>query len=213
MKLVTKLFCLCLFLGIVGCRPSMDATWKKSGYTPRHFNKLAVITISKSLEARQSVENEVMHEIAKDNASIQTISGLELFPPNKTIKDLSAEEIEETIKQSGADGVLTISVVDSYTSQSMVDDGPMYSPYYYGVGPYIYNTWDYIYSMPQYETNQNYIVEANLYDLNVESTGDKGDYLVWKGQDDIEDPGSISSAADSYAKNLVDYMDGKGLLQ
>ncbi len=213
MKRYSLFFAFFLFFTLDSCSPpSMDAVWKKDGYTSRHFDNLAVVAVTKSLEARQSVEDAISSYIEDEELNIKITTGLTLFPPNRAGNEFSEEEISAILAENNVDAVLTVSVVDSYTSERMTNSGgPVYYPYYYNVGPYIYNTYDYIYNSPQYETAQNYIIESSLFDLQIK--GDKDEVIIWKGQDKITNPSSISSSARSYAKNLVGYLKDDRLLK
>lgn len=187
----------------VGCGPTMTSEWKKEGYDSQPFKKIAVIAISKNLEVRQSVENNIISDL-KNQKMIQTVSGLNLFPPNVSKEAWSEENIAQLLESNQIDAVLTVTPVNSYVS-SNYNTGNMYAmPVYGRVGRHVYRTYDMVYGPGYYEQSQNYVIEANLYDLTQGNS--KQEVMVWKGQSTVYDPSSISSGASSFSNNLVNYL-------
>ncbi len=194
-----------LMLGVLfysSCAPTMTSEWKKEGYESQPFKKVAIIAISKNLELRQSVENHIISDL-KSQKMIQTVSGLSLLPPNVSKEAWSEANIAKLLEQNQVDAVITVVPVNSYVSNDY-NAGDMYAmPVYGRVGRRVYRTYDMVYTPGYYEQSQNYVIEANLYDLTQD---DKKDLLVWKGQSVVYDPSSISSGAASFSNNLVQYL-------
>lgn len=157
----------------------------------------------KNLEVRQSMENNIISDL-KNQKMIQTVSGLSLFPPNVSKEAWSEENVAKVLEKNQVDAVITVTPVNSYVSTDY-NPGEMYTmPVYGRVGRRVYRTYDMVYGPGYYEQNQNYVIEANLYDL---TQGDnKQDVMVWKGQSTLYDPSSISSGASSFSNNLVNYL-------
>lgn len=207
MKILLKLTSvLVLTMLLTGCGASMDAVWKKENYTSRTFKKVAVIAISKNLEYRNEMESAIISNLKANNPNLQLVSGLTLFPPNIEASKWEADKIEALLEQNGIDAVITTSLIDKYTTQDLdYPGGAYYYPSYHRVGRYMFSTYNSIYTSPTYDISENYVFQSSMFDLNEGST--KEDELVWQGQSNVVSPSSITSAAGSYAKNLV-----KGLI-
>lgn len=198
---------LLLFAAITlgSCATSMNAVWEKDNYNPRDYTKVAVVAISKNLEARQQIESAIISEIRELNPNIEVVSGLDLLPPNVGKDKWKATAVEAVLKESHIDAVLTTSMVDNYTTEEMSSSGRgIYLPSYYRVGPYVYRTYDYMYSSPKYDIAETFVLQSNLFDLK--EGNKKEDVLVWQGQSNVVNPTSVPSAAKSYAKNLIAYL-------
>lgn len=195
-----------LLLGILfysSCAPTMTSEWKKENYDSKPFKKIAVIAISKNLEVRQSVENHIISDLKKEKM-IQTVSGLNLLPPNVSKEAWSEGNIATLLQNNQVDAVITVAPVNSYVSTDY-NAGNMYTmPVYGRIGRRVYRTYDMVYTPGYYEQSQNYVIEANLYDLT--QGDDKKDFMVWKGQSTLFDPSSISNGAANFSSNLVQYL-------
>lgn len=190
---------------ILGCGPSMNAVWEKSGFSGGTFDKIAVITIDKNMELRSSMESAIISDIRKTYPNKQFIAGLSLFPPNVDKSEWNEQNVEALLKENGVDAVITTAMIDSYLGKELADNSyPYYYPYYMGVGGYMWRTYDYMYDPVQYETTQNFVLQSTLFDLS-EGSGKK-ETMVWQGESSVTDPSSISGGSGSYADNLVDYM-------
>ncbi len=193
------------------CGPSMNATWQKSGYSPRPVDNVAIITISNNLEARQSIESNMISDLRKNHSNYKFYTGTDLFPPSAGTDAWTEDNIEKQLKENNIDLVITSSVINSYISKELVNDYPMGSNFYYPIGYRIYSTYNYIYTPSYYESDQHYVIQTNVYDLK--ESGDEESKLVWQGQSEVIDPYSISDGADEYTSNLVKYLDKNDLLR
>ncbi len=205
MKIITKTLSLLLIsIILVSCGSSMNAVWQKENYTKHTFKNIAVIALSKNLEARQEIESAIISEISKQNPNIKLVSGLAIFPPNVDMSKLNEDKVEAALKEQGIDAVITTSMINSYQTQDISGGNSYYYPTYHRVGRYVFRTYNQFYDYPTYETDQNFVLQSNLFDLSEGDT--KEDVLVWQGQSTVVNPSSIASAAESYAKDLVSYL-------
>ncbi len=210
MKKIVLYALLCTFMFTLSCGPSMNAVWQKPSYTPKHINKLAIITVSKNLEARKSIEYEIARNLRQANPNIDYVLGIELLPPNVDKSSWTEDNIKRILKEQNVDAVLTTVYVNSYISQQLENDYPMYDPWYYNTGMYLYSSYNYVYTPQYYSQSQVFVLQSSLFDVN-EGDSSKA-AMVWKGESQVEDPVSISDGGAAYAKNLVKYLDKKHYL-
>jgi len=195
--------------GLQSCGSSMSAVWQKDNYAPRTFKNVAVIAISKNLEARQSLEQDVIEGLKETHPNVHFIKGVSLFPPSTTKDDWTKESVEVLFKELKIDAVITTSLINSYISSQYVQSSGIYYPRYYNVGSYIYGTYNYLYTPEYYEQSQNFVLQSSIFDLKEGS--DAASTMIWKGESKVTDPSSISSGASRYANNLVKYINEEGI--
>ncbi len=192
---------------VTSCKPSMNAVWKKPNYTPRHFSKIAIITVSKNLEARKSIDYEIAANLKKANPNIQYVLGIDILPPNADKNSWTEENVKRILKEQKVDAVLTTLYVNSYISQQLENDYPMYDPWYYNTGMYLYSTYNYLYTPQYYSQSQVFVLQSALFDTREGTSSEAA--MIWKGESNVYDPVSISDGGVAYARNLIKYLDKK----
>ena len=197
-----------LFLSF-GCKPTMDYVWKKDNFNGKKFNKIAVIAVSDDFSVRQEVENGIIRDL-KENG-IEAISGLSFLPPNAPKSEWEAENIAKKLKAMGVDGALSVNLINKRDRTDYVPgETYVYPTGYYRYGNHIYNNYSRIYNPGYYVEVEEYLIEANLYDVTV--TSSKQQALMWTGQSKLYNPSGVKSAATSYSDNLIGYMLGNNIL-
>ncbi len=210
MKPISGIILLLSILWLQSCAPSMNADWQRSDYQKTPTKKVLVIAMMKNLEARQSLENSIVQELRENHPQYQFTTGLDLFPPNMNA-NISEEQIDGILAKADPELVIATSFDNKYTQQNYVPGSSNYAPVYYRVGRYIYSTWDYMYTDPGYvETYENYVLNTNVYDTRIGESPEQT--MIWTGQSEVSDPGSIRGGAADYAHNLVRYLDKNDIL-
>lgn len=189
---------------MVSCAPQMMSTWDKPNYTAPVQDKILVMAISNNLQVRQSLENEIVAALKEKLPNKSYVTGLTIFPPNIDLSKISEAQIEEKVKSYQPTAVLTSCIINNYESSEYNMSEPTYIPRYFRYGRYVYRSYEVINTPGYYSTNQNFVLESNLFDAKEGNNPEEA--MVWKGQSEITNPSSVASGARSYAKNLVNYL-------
>jgi hypothetical protein len=181
----------------------MDYVWSKKGFDGKNMKKIAVIVVSKDAAARSTIENRIVNDL-KDNG-VDAISGLSFLPPNASKSDWETKRIAEKLKELGADGAISVSLISSNDKTEYVSgQSYIYPNGYYRYGRYVYRNYGNVYSPGYYEKQTEYLIESRLYDVTI--TSDKEKALLWMGQSSLVSPSSLKDAARSYGDNLIAYL-------
>jgi hypothetical protein len=181
----------------------MDYVWSKKGFEGKNMKKIAVIVVSKDAAARSTIENRIVNDL-KDNG-VDAISGLSFLPPNASKSDWETKRIAEKLKELGADGAISVSLISSNDKTEYVSgQSYIYPNGYYRYGRYVYRNYGNVYSPGYYEKQTEYLIESRLYDVTI--TSDKEKALLWMGQSSLVSPSSLKDAARSYGDNLIAYL-------
>lgn len=210
MKYLKFLSILCGIGLIVSCGSSTKVTssWK-SNNAPSNaasLKKVMVVALlpEKDRNIQQTMEKELVAKLAEKN--IQAFSAYEQYGPSRFSKD--ERQTLNQLKKSGADGVITIVLLDKQKERDYVPGNVMTRPYglYYNrFWGYYNNLYDRVYTQGYYETNTNYFFESNLYNL-------KSDKLLYSAQTESFDPNSTEQLAREYSKSIVEDMSKGGVL-
>ena len=210
MKYIKFLSLLCSIAVVTSCGSSTKVTssWKANGAasTSASLKKVMVVALlpQQDREIQQSLEKELVAKLTDKN--IQAFSAYEQYGPNGLPKN--ERQALNRVRRSGADGVITIVLLDKQKERDYVPGNVMVRPYgfYYNrFWGYYNNVYDRVYTPGYYETNTNYFFESNLYNLN-------SDKLLYSVQTESFDPSSTQQLAKEYSKSLVDDMTKGGVL-
>jgi hypothetical protein len=176
----------------------------------KKYNQVFVAAIIDNLSVRQSVEATLANEV--QNRGLRAVKSVDHFPPNFTSGNKPArEDLLNVIKATGSDAIITVTVVDKGSETRYVPGTTTYAPYpaygYYGsfYGYYGYHSTAY-YSPGYYTTDKYYYLETNLYDVETEQ-------ILWSGQSETLNPGSLESFNRDYILALVTQMKKDGIIQ
>tara|TARA_B110001454_G_C12617910_1_gene391600 strand:- start:92 stop:727 length:636 start_codon:yes stop_codon:yes gene_type:complete len=198
-----KILITIVLFGLISCKPQMDYVWSKKGFDGKNMKKIAVIVVSKDVAARSTIENRIVNDL-KDNG-VDAISGLSFLPPNASESDWETKRIAEKLKELGADGAISVSLISSNDKTEYVSgQSYIYPNGYYRYGRYVYRNYGNVYSPGYYEKQTEYLIESRLYDVTI--TSDKESALLWMGQSSLLSPSSLKDAARSYGDNLIAYL-------
>ncbi|WP_316818117.1 hypothetical protein [Pedobacter nyackensis] len=167
-----------------------------------------IASLTKNMKVRTQLENGFTELMAMKN--IKTVKGADYFNPEFYKKIPSESVLQNQIKNSGANYVLTISLINKDSETRYVPGSSAYAPYpYYGWYGGFYSYYNYwyprFYEPGYYVTDRTYFMETNLYELG-------GGKLIWSAQSETVNPGSIDNFVKSYPKVLFDQMVKDGLL-
>ncbi|AUC16292.1 hypothetical protein BTO06_14545 [Tenacibaculum sp. SZ-18] len=181
----------------------MQYTWSKEGFTGKKFKKIAVIVVSKDYEVRSRVESKIAQDLASEG--FEVVKGISFLGPDAPKENWETKKIGEKLRFLGVDGAIGVTLVNIRDKTELIGgDSYLYPSGYYRYGRYIYTTYDRVYNPSYYKDVKEYIVESNLYDVEITSSKEKA--LLWKGQSAVHDPTSIQSGAKTYADNLTQYL-------
>jgi len=203
-----------LFLGLAlgllaGCADTkLSRSWSAPGVSALKFHKVVVLALGTNREFnRKMAESAVVNQM-----KIAAVPSYELLPGLASIKD--RDDVLKMIKDSGADGVITLRLAsaDSHVSYGASGNLPMdymtISGYYgsvYDVGGYYLSDGG-----RNIVTDRILSIETNIYDAH---TGK----LVWSGltesTKDANNPGSVPALILEVAQTLRAKMESEGLIQ
>lgn len=212
MKVVKLLIVLLVGGMITSCSPisRITGSWVDPAAKGKLLNgkTIFIASLTRNIKVRTELENGFTELVATKN--IRTVKGNDYFNP-EFYKKIPTEKVLQTqIKNSGADFVMTISLINKNSDTRYIPGTRGYAPYsrygWYGGFYSYYNYWYPMFYEPgYYVTDRIYFMETNLYDL----TGNK---LVWSAQSETVNPGSIDNFVNTYPKVLVDQLAKDGLL-
>jgi hypothetical protein len=199
-----------------GCASvSLQDSWKDPNVTAKPYQKILIVGIADKTQMRQIFEEVFESEITKKGTvgiASYTITGVKDKP--------SRAALEEAVKKSGADAVITARMVslkkkkDVRTGFVMTDRGytntnfsgaevyptDLYS--FYG-GTVAYATFDH--KPVEVTTSTRATIETNLFDTG---TG----RLVWSGTSSAVDPEGVITFSKDLANTVIKAMSKDGLL-
>jgi len=195
------LLSLLVIAAVTGCSSiSLRSSWKDPGAAPKQYRKLLVVGVEEKLLLRQVFEEVFAAELSKKGVigiASYTITGVKDKP--------SRASLEEAVKKSGADGVITtrrVSMKEDKVARSgfiMTERG--YTDVY-GV-PVTFATFV---SQPvEVSMSTKATVETNLFDSE---TG----RLVWSGTSSAVNPEGIITSSRDLADSVIKAMARDGLL-
>jgi hypothetical protein len=181
----TPLAVLLLLAGCASNNTEIENSWKEPGITPRRFNKVLAVYITKDLGLRQAAEDQLARKLGN------AVPAYTVFPDSLLADRTKAKA---WVKQAGFDGAVVLRPVSvdqetTYTpGQAYVVPAPYGSMWgYWGTG------WDYAYDPGRVEKDQVFSVEGNVYSV-------ADDKLIWASRTRTYNPESVKQLV----KEIVD---------
>src|SRR5215217_2021676 len=177
------------------------SSWKAPQTTDVKFDKVLVIGLmgSKDRMLRENVEQTMVEQLKA--RGMNAGSAFAEYGP-KTFESIDEAETVKLLKNKGYDGVFTIALLDKSKEKK-------YRPGMTGFYPGPYRFWGYyrfmntrIYEPGYYTVSNNFMLEANLYDLDA-------DKLIYSAQTTSVDPASPQSLAAEFSKKIFGDMSKK----
>lgn len=212
MQMVQRAFVFCAALLLAACATTTEtqSTWQTKTGEPRPaFEHLFVIVLAESSVTSAVVEKEVGKSLAKRNVKA-TLSSDSLGGEDQKAEQYRAH-VEAAVKESGADGVMVVSLLkveerDEYVPPQ-VDYLPMTSaPLYLGYGPYVGYSYSAVYQPGYYQNATDYYLQTQLYSVANQKP-------VWQAQSRSMNPYSLDAGAAGYARSVIGQLDQDGGLK
>lgn len=183
-------------------------SWKDTEVAAQaSLKKVLVIALLPEKERllRQEMEHEMVEDLEK--RGIAAVSAMQEYGP-KAFADMNEKQVMQQLDKKDIDGVITIGLQDTETSERYVPGSVRYEPYAVRYNRF-YRTYQTFYERvytPGYtEARTDYFFETNLYDLN-------GNKLLYSAQSKSFDPSSASQIAKEVARAVVKDMEKNRVL-
>lgn len=195
---------------MLACSPSQKITsyWADKDAKPAEpCNSIYIMAITQNETRQPLLENELADVLISRGRKV--VLNSEIFPPSfSAVKELTKEQLAETIKNRGCDAVLTLAVLDTKTETSY-NQGTAYYPMSYGYYGSYYGYYSHyypvVYSPGYYSVNKTYYIETNFFDVET-------DRLLWSIQSEAYNPSDIDSAFKDYASLILNKLRQEGLI-
>ncbi|MES2418866.1 MAG: hypothetical protein V4541_11805 [Bacteroidota bacterium] len=212
MKTIRLISALAVILLLWSCSPATRITgsWVDPSAKGKMVNgkTLFIASLTRNMEVRTKLENAIAEQATSHN--LKTIKSTTQFSPD-FYQDLPPEkELLAKIRNTGADVILTISLINKESETRYVRGTQHYSPFtsyrWYGGFYSYFNYWrPMLYEPGYYVTDKTYFMETNLYDM-------ESNRLIWSAQSETVNPGSIDNFVSNYPAILIDQLVKDGLL-
>jgi hypothetical protein len=198
-----------ILLGLfTSCSSSrITSSWSAGDAAPKKYNKVLVLGLIRDQDRSicTNMENHLVGDLKE--LGYNAVSAQAQFGP-KAFENMCEKDAVDKIRNSGADAVITIVLLDKSKERYYVPAQRQYMPravYYYRFGGYYTTVFDRIYTPGYYVTDTKYFWESNLYDMNSKD-------LVYSVQTESFDPASSESLGHEYGKLMVADMIKKNVL-
>jgi hypothetical protein len=207
-KIVSMLL-LALIMSECGPTQKITGSWASpEAKSKGPYTKVFVVVLSQNETANYDIEAQTANVLI--SRGFKVVRSTDIFPPKFSItKDLTREQLTESIAKRGCDAILTLALLDSKAVESY-HPGTVYAPVNYGYYGSYYGYYNYyypqVYSPGYYSVDKTFYLEANLYDL-------ASDKLLWSVQSEARNPKDLNTWFKSYSTMLINHLKSKGLNQ
>lgn len=211
-RTLTACIPLIIYLLIGACSTSTRITgsWKDPAIdaSTGESKSVLITALSRNIEVRTKLENALAAKAAELN--IKAAKSSDIFTPDFFHEIPARDQLLTKIRQTGADAILTVSLIDTESNTRYVRGTTRYAPFpaynWYGGFYSYFNYWHPImYDPGYYVTDKTYFLETNLYSTET-------DQLIWSAQSETVNPASIDAFAKEYPEILLERMISDGLL-
>ena len=173
------------------------------------YASVFVMAITADRGAQMVVESDLV--AAAKAKGIKAVRSIDVMMPTLKKATHSKAEIAAKIKESGCDGVFTVSLLDVKSDQRYVPGTTMYAGGAYAYSPYphygyygsYYSYYSYAYPVAStpgyYTTDKTYFIESNMYDAETEQ-------IRWSMQSTAYNPSSLNSFSKEYTHLLIEEL-------
>ncbi|MFW5820645.1 MAG: hypothetical protein ACOCWA_05105 [Bacteroidota bacterium] len=185
----------------------ITGSWERTGIEKK-YNKLVVEAFTPQEEVEEALELQMMVKLQEKG--ISALRHKEPLPPGPVENDKDKEEVMDNMQENGADGILTISIIDKESESRYVPGPSPYAPYprypYYGSFWGYYDYWyPYFYGPGYYTLESVYYIETNLFDAESED-------LIWSAQSKTYEHVNLETFSKDYAEEVVEEMMEDGII-
>jgi len=195
---------------VQACGPSQKITsyWANKEAMPEvPYKTIYIMAITQNENMQPAVENELADVLISRGHKVMMNS--QIYPPSfSAVKQLSKEQLAETIANTGSEAVITLAVLDTKT-ETTYNQGVNYAPMNYGYYGSYYGYYNYyypvVYSPGYYSENKTYYIETNFFDV-------KTDQLLWSIHSTATNPSNLDSFFKEYASTILNKLRQEGLI-
>ena len=193
------------------CGPSQQITsyWaNKEAIPDKPYETIYIMAITQNENMEPVVENELADILISRGRKVRLNS--EIYPPSfSAVKQLSKEQLIETIANTESEAVLTLAVLDTKT-ETTYNQGSYYAPMSYGYYGSYYGYYNHyypvVYSPGYYSEDKTYYIETNFFDVET-------DQLLWSIQSSAHNPSDLDSFFKEYAATIINKLHDEGLIE
>jgi hypothetical protein len=195
-SIIRCLLAVTILCGTSGCATvTLVDSWRDPGFTSKRYTKILVVNVTSKVQRRQVFEDILAAELTR-RGTVAVAS--HTFTESKG--RASQEDIQDAVKQAGADAILTsrlVKIIKYVTAYPGMPPAGCYYPGYYGAYPYPYDFYGYYGCAVPYEpggtrTLEEAVVETNLYDAATSR-------MIWSGTTSSYDSPSPQTDAEDLA--------------
>ena len=187
----------------------LTTVWKDPKLKQTQYKKIIVVGLMddiKNRALRERIETHVAEDLTQMGYAAQT--AFQVYGP-RSFTDKKEEDIIHLLRKDGYDAVITVTLIDIEKERNYVQGYVDFWPggiYYSRFGRYYYYWHNRIYQPGYYVTNTTFIIEGNLFDINL-------DKLVYSAQTESLDPGTVDNLGHRFGQTLIRSMKDKKVLQ
>lgn len=209
-KIILLLILLPLLLSSCGPTQKITGSWINREALPKGpFKSVFLLVISQNIEANYEIE----YQMAKvfNSRGVKAVKSTEKFPPKFSVtRDLSREQLAESIKKYGCDAVFTIALLDTKSETRYQPGAAPYYPAGFGYTSNYYGYYNYyypqLYSQGYYSTEKTYYLECNFYDV-------ASDLLLFSIQSEATSPRDLESMFRSYSYMILNHLKKENVIK
>jgi len=186
----------------------ITGSWEKSD-VDKIYDNLVVEAFTAKEEVEEALELHMAQKL--NEKGIYATINEELLPPAPVENDQDKQGVMDNVRRNGADGILTISIINREAESRYVPGFQTYAPYprfpYYRSFWRYYNYWYPYFHKPGYYRSENvYYIETNLFDAESEE-------LIWSVQSKTYEQANLEIFSKDYAKEVVELMIREGIIK
>ncbi len=190
--------------------PSQTVTsyWANKVANNGPYDTIYIIAMTQNKKMEPAVENSLADVLISKGHKV--VMNSQVYPPSfSAVKQLTREQLAETISGTGSDGILTLAVLDTKTETSY-NPGTSYAPMNYGYYGSYYGYYNHyypvVYSPGYYTENKTYYIETNFFDV-------KTDELIWSIQSQAYNPKNFDSMFEEYTRVILNKLREEGMIR
>ena len=180
---------------LAACAPDSKITssWRSKMRTKRYQN-VVVLALTQDINAKELVETDLSAALEKKNVVVKP--SIDVLPQTFS-KETSKDQTLQKIRATGADAIVTVSLINKETQRRYVPGSPGYAPGFWGYYSYWSPT---VYSPGYYTEDRVYYIETNVYDAS-------SDELIWSAQSESYNPASLTGFSKELATLLANKLE------
>ncbi len=200
-------------LFLFGCKASstvITATWTNDEVQQPSYKNIVVAPLIADRVLNASMESELAKSLSERDVNVDM--GRKFLPEEYTglTSETDKKSILDAVTSSGADAVLTVSIISEESETRYVPGTYSYAPYsrysYYGSFWGYYDYWSpRVFEPGYYVTDKFYYLETNLFDAQSEK-------LIWSAQTETYDPATIESFTDDFSRKIAMELTDDGII-